>query len=277
MVIIIVVLSYASAASAEIGNIKNKDDDLKSAYSWIGYGLAVGWPIWIGIVVGLIVLFIFGPELIPDLGSTIVYLGLLITFISLAFLALSFILGAYYTYRSTSTDKSAAQGNVNTAALLSAGTIILLIIAYWYIYSSKTPTPPQYQPPPYQPQYEAPPYQPPYEAPPYQPPPYQPQYQAPPYQPPSPPYQAPYQAPPSYQQPPYRQPPYQARMSPNVPPMQRPPNQPNQRIPPALPPRLPPRPSASAVQRAETLATNPNIMRAEAAALRAESVAVSAL
>jgi hypothetical protein len=147
LIILLVVLSYASTASVDLKDLVSTDDNLKLAKQWIDYALIIIWPVWIGIVLGLIALFVFGPELIPELGYTIVYFGVIVVLLSVGLLALFCILGVYYIWSSSSTNPSKikAQGDVGRAAGLASFTLLFVLGAWWLAYRSpKVPHPDEY-------------------------------------------------------------------------------------------------------------------------------------
>ena len=168
LIILLTVLSFASTANTDLADIYKDDSNLTSGKAWIVYGIAIIWPIWLGIVLGLIALFVFGPELIPTLGKTIVYIGVIIVLLSVVFLAFACILATYYIRQSSDANpsKASAQTNIEYAAGLATFTLVFIVTAYWLVYRTpKTPNmseypgdrepqryPPRYPPPGYPPQ-----------------------------------------------------------------------------------------------------------------------------
>ena len=135
LIILTIVLSYASSANTAL--LKDaSDDNIKAAQGWVSYSLIIGWPVWIGIVIGIIALIILGPELIPYLGKTIAYLGVVIIIILIIVIAVCCIVATYYIRQSTSksTEKATAQSDIETAAVSASITVIFVFVAYYYIY-----------------------------------------------------------------------------------------------------------------------------------------------
>lgn len=238
-IILVVCSTYATDASVKLKDFKD-DDNISAAYKYVTWAVTIIWITLAGMIIGLIALIFFGPELIPTFGKTIVYLAIGVMFIAIVAIAVICAISTYYLRQSNNTVdvKLTAEKDMEIALGISIATIVFAGIAYWYanrmpkydsdMYGVPPPVPygasgrPPYGPPP---PFGVPPGQPPFV------PPGAPQYGAPPVQ-------VPFGVPPGV--PPFGVPPVQAPYGvPPGPPQFVPPGQPPFGVPPGQPPTNP--------------------------------------
>lgn len=137
-IILVICSGYASSASVSLGKLKS-DTNLASAYSYVTWAVSIIWILLIGMIIGIIALVFFGPELLPLIGGEIFYLALVVMFIAIIAIAITCSISIYYIRQSESTDtnKTTAQSDAEIAAGIAYATIIFVFAAYWYI--NRTP------------------------------------------------------------------------------------------------------------------------------------------
>lgn len=141
LVIIIMVLIYclieATKCSAALTVDSSKDANISIAYSYITWTVGVLWTVIILIIIGIIVLFIYGTALIPSLGKTIFYAIFGILAIAVIVIAVMASLTAYYIGASAKKDQfQGAYSSAIQAAVIPFAVILVLVLGYVAVWKS---------------------------------------------------------------------------------------------------------------------------------------------
>lgn len=141
MIILVISLVYASRATTGIFSTKG-DPNINVAYTYLAWTVSVLWITLIGMAIGVICLFAFGPELIPTFGKTIVYLIVAVLIIALLAVGIMTSIGAYYIGISAvePTVKDAYE-NAIIAAVTALGSIFVALVIGFLVWHYSTPTP----------------------------------------------------------------------------------------------------------------------------------------
>lgn len=141
MIILVVALVYASRATTGIFRIKG-DPNINTAYMYLAWTISVLWIVLIGLVIGVISLFAFGPELIPTFGKTIVYILIAVLVVALIAVGVMSSIGAYYIgISAVESQVSEAYENAIIAASVSLGAIFVALVAGFVVWHYSGPSP----------------------------------------------------------------------------------------------------------------------------------------
>lgn len=133
VVIVILIFSLVRASTASLDLLTNKtnDGDIALAEKYMNWTVIILWIIIAGIIIGVIALFIFGPELLPELGNTIFYLIFGVMVIAIITVGVISSISAYHIGISSEESKFAtAYSNTIQAAVASLGSVGIFIIGY---------------------------------------------------------------------------------------------------------------------------------------------------
>jgi len=144
IVILIVSLVYATRATSDISQAK-ADKDISIAYWYLAWTVSILWLTIAGLIIGIISLFVFGPELIPMLGKSVIYALVAILAVALAIVGVMSAIAAYHIGNSA-VESSVVQGyheaiTAAVTALVSIGLAIVIIFVTWHYESPATPLP----------------------------------------------------------------------------------------------------------------------------------------
>lgn len=135
LVILIFSLVRASAASFSLLSSSN-DGNIVIARRYLNYTVIILWTVIALLIIAVIMLFVFGLEFIPYLGSVIFYIILTVLVIALIVVGIMASISAYYIGASTEKDKFGdAYTNSIQAAVASLGSFTLVVVGYalvWY-------------------------------------------------------------------------------------------------------------------------------------------------
>ena len=139
MIILVIALVYASRATTGIYSVKG-DPNINVAYMYLAWTVSVLWIVLIGLVIGIICLFAFGPELIPTFGKTIVYLIISVLIIALIAVGVMSSIGAYYIgISAVEPTVSGAYENAIIAAVTALGSIFVALVAGFLVWHYAKP------------------------------------------------------------------------------------------------------------------------------------------
>jgi hypothetical protein len=134
LIILIIALVYATRAAEGLAGYS--DPNITIAHTYLAWTVAVLWLVIAGAIIGVIALFIFGPELIPTFGKSILYIALLAFFIGLIAAGVVASIAAYHINNSTIKSKveAAYRDTIISAvtALGSTALIIIIAVVVWY-------------------------------------------------------------------------------------------------------------------------------------------------
>ena len=141
-IVVIISLVYISKASVSIGDVSGYKDDknLDLAYKYTTWCTATCWILIIFLIVGLIFLVIFGPELIFVWGGVLIG-GLVLLMMAFAFaIGVLAAMSAYYINKSKlSADPNAHSAYIDCiiSAVVSLGVIGILFLTFIYFFVRK--------------------------------------------------------------------------------------------------------------------------------------------
>jgi len=133
IVIVVLIFSLVRASTASIDLLTNKsnDGDIDLAEKYMNWTVIILWIIIVGIILGVIALFIFGPELLPELGNTIFYLIFGVLVIAIITVGVISSISAYHIGISSQKVKfEVAYTNTIQAAVASLGSLGIFIVGY---------------------------------------------------------------------------------------------------------------------------------------------------
>ena len=132
IVIIITSLVYVTRASVATGG--TSDPNLERAHTYLAWTSGILWTTIALSIIGGICLVIFGPEFLPLLGKTTVYIFLFLAVAVAILIGVMAAIAASYIGASSSSDMGdikAAYDDAIIASVITLGTIILILVGYY--------------------------------------------------------------------------------------------------------------------------------------------------
>lgn len=145
MIMLLVSLVYATRAAVELGP-GTADPNISVAHWYLAWTVAVIWIAIAAAIVGVGCLFFFGPEFIPLLGKSILYVAVLLMSAALIAVGVVASISASYIAASAVTSKyKTAYDNAVISAVAGIGSvgvaIIIAVVIWHYEYAPATPPP----------------------------------------------------------------------------------------------------------------------------------------
>ena len=132
IVILITSLVYVTRASVAVSG--TTDPDLQEAHTYLAWTSGVLWAL-IGVaIIGSIALVVFGPEFLPLIGKTSVYVFLFLLVVVVIAIGIMAAIAASHIARSPSVTKDDIKGAYDDciiAAVITLGTIGLMLLGYY--------------------------------------------------------------------------------------------------------------------------------------------------
>lgn len=132
VIVLITSLVYITRASVAIEG--TNDVDLQKAHSYLAWASGVLWTLIALAIIGSIALVVFGPEFLPLLGKTTVYIFLFLVVAVVIAIGVIAAIGASYIAQSSQLSKDAiraAYDDCIIAAVLTLGTIGLTLLGFY--------------------------------------------------------------------------------------------------------------------------------------------------
>lgn len=132
VIVLIVSLVYITRASIAVSG--TSDPDLEKAHTYLAWTSGVLWSLIAVTIIGSIALVVFGPEFLPLLGKTVVYLFLFAVVAVVITIGIMAAIAASYISSSPSITKDdirAAYDDCVIAAVITLATIGIIIIGMY--------------------------------------------------------------------------------------------------------------------------------------------------
>lgn len=132
VIVLIISLVYITRASIAVSG--TSDPDLEKAYTYLAWTSGILWTLIAISVIGSIALVVFGPEFLPLLGKTVVYLFLFAVVAAAVTVGImAAIASAYISYSPSITKDNirAAYDDCVIAAVITLGTIGVIILGFY--------------------------------------------------------------------------------------------------------------------------------------------------
>jgi len=141
-IILVFSLVYATSATTGIASAK-ADPNIYSAYWYLAWTVSILWIIIAGMIIGIVCLFIFGPEFIPVFGKTLLYAVVVILGLALVVTGVMASIGAYYIgISAVESTVTQAYHDAVIAATTALGSIAFAVIIALLVWHYSTPAVP---------------------------------------------------------------------------------------------------------------------------------------